>query len=1428
MAVSGKGALSFRVIARVGKGEQVMVCGDAPCLGSGDPERALPLFTTPADYPLWFSKEELPRPAGSKTAHDFRYCVYRGGRFYRWDAVEQPRVIRSSKTPQIARDTLDEDPKDNESESGRHDRLSPDIASPGPPGPEEEQEKTWLQTPSFTKSKTAATAAAFLQEGGCVPLSPGGGEDNESEDGVASLQFAAQELSRRQLHQQQREGGIGEVLGRLRRPPSLEAVDGEEAGLGLGLRLGMEALSSPPPMRAAAEKAKAKACPTLWSSKDGGVVVASFYLPVTLTRRTASDTSGETEGVPEANADGDGGGGAGCDGWVAEWDHEQLIAMQTNLRVVRVGTVKCDENIEEEDKPAVVKALLKLNCVPVFLTESITHQCYYSYCKGVLWPVMHGMLEMYDDLPNSLLDDAAITQGWQAYKQVNRAFRDKVVEVFHEGDMIWIHGFHLAILPAFLDRTVKVARIGLFLHTPFPPGEVFRALPHREDLLRGMLGADQVGFHRFSDSQHFMTSCRRLLGLTHLHSQETGLIQIVHGAKPTILTARHAGVDPDAVRASLGEEGSREEVARLTGLHGDRVVVAGVERVEKIKGVWLKLLAFEDMLRRYPGLVGRVSMHEVGIANPARGSDYRACQESLSELADRMNAKHGAGTVIYEERDPKDATLARRAALMSVSSVFVKTPVHNGLSTMPIEFRVVQEHLRAEARDKQLSGASPGVLILSEAVSCSPAMRGSLSVNPWQVEAVADAMADAVMAEAGERVALHEEDIEWCETNTTAQWAEDVLGVLTTVPKENRNRYATTGLGLTSRVVGTDPTFKRLDTNCARRAYGASKQRVFLLDYGGTLVKDSPIAQPRAMDVKADFDRRKSKAAGLRPGRAVQEGLAELCRDPCNIVFVVSGRGKDELQAAFGHIKGLGLAAEHGSFYRWPSNDRESGGVGVGGDGWEALHPGLMDTAWKSVARRFMQNFQVHTHGSYIEEKGTAMLWHYGDAEPEFGAMQARTCLQDELTDVLRFSGATNTPVEGVLFAGTTPAGTTTGVVGGGGGGGGGGIENINICKNSGSSKAASMSKMMMGLNVNVSTTAVTGSTRSNSVASFASEGFGAIEITHEDGLNSGTGSGGAYLEVRARGANKGNFVHMVLDRLGWPSEVSSFPAPADATDTDAAVSTASSAGGRFCLCVGDDVSDEEMFIAVKSYEGVATSKGQCSVGPSASPASAPFHTDGPRAEAAPAFTPPSVLPTGKENMTPAAESGRHQAMQQQQQQQQQQQPQTHLFTVTVGSKPSDADAWLPGVPAVVSLLRILGRVTSRHGTAQRSMLAPRAAAVGISNSPMLEPHRGMTQSVSPTRSFRSASASNADAGDATASGTTVKNHSSMASFADGGGAFDPIPEVSMAVRAMNVGQGMPVVRRHSYTIGGKPRISLSLAEFLQSVAQPESEPPSF
>lgn len=88
-----------------------------------------------------------------------------------------------------------------------------------------------------------------------------------------------------------------------------------------------------------------------------------------------------------------------------------------------------------------------------------------------------------------------------------------MVEAYNEGDLVWIHGFQLALLPAFVSRRLTVAKLGLFLHTPFPSSEIFRTLSMRSELLRGMLSADQIGFHLYEYARHFLTTCRRLLGV---------------------------------------------------------------------------------------------------------------------------------------------------------------------------------------------------------------------------------------------------------------------------------------------------------------------------------------------------------------------------------------------------------------------------------------------------------------------------------------------------------------------------------------------------------------------------------------------------------------------------------------------------------------------------------------------------------------------------------------------------------------------------------------------------------------------------------------------------------------------------------------------------------------------------------------------------
>lgn len=152
---------------------------------------------------------------------------------------------------------------------------------------------------------------------------------------------------------------------------------------------------------------------------------------------------------------------------------------------------------------------------------------------------------------------------WGAYTAVNRQFANVVVQVFNEGDLVWVHGFHLMVLPSYLVRRIPMAKVGIFLHTPFPSSEIFRTVWCREDLLRGMLNADQVGFHLFEYARHYLTCCRRLLGLNY------GMIPDSYGGynlavesngRHVTVTSIHAGVEPQVLNQILTSSNTLEKV----------------------------------------------------------------------------------------------------------------------------------------------------------------------------------------------------------------------------------------------------------------------------------------------------------------------------------------------------------------------------------------------------------------------------------------------------------------------------------------------------------------------------------------------------------------------------------------------------------------------------------------------------------------------------------------------------------------------------------------------------------------------------------------------------------------------------------------------------------------------------------------------------
>lgn len=706
-----------------------------------------------------------------------------------------------------------------------------------------------------------------------------------------------------------------------------------------------------------------------------GVVVASFFLPVTVTRLE--------EG-----------------GWHVEWDYENLLSLHSSdmhLRVTRVGIVRYPTALTPEDEEALTKALVPFDCTPVFLERGLARRFYRDFCKGILWPVFHHVVDVYGDLVMKFFTQ--LNDLWQCYANVNRRFRDKIVEVYNEGDLIWIHGFHLLLLPSFLTRVLRVARIGLFLHTPFPSSEIFRMLPFREDLLCGMLNADQIGFHLYEYARHFITCCRRILGLNEGGEKGRGkasqATSVFYNGRTVTIESIHAGIEPSVIENVLGSGTLDRSIAGLQDMYKGRFVFLGIDKVERLKGLPLKLAALQRLVEADPSLAEKICLVQVGLSVHEREDDFKDSSAALHSMAKAINEAHstaGLPLVVYIDQDEASFTLHQRLPYMVLADCLINTAVRDGLNRLPLEFAIAHTAWRPQ---------NPGVLMLSEFTSCMRILRGSVRINPWKIDEVVTAMRAVLGMDLEERIGRHAKDEHFVLNHKTSFWADQILRDLKAIPKiHDRSVMSPVGLGLNFRVIGMDAGFSQLDNSALLRAYRPAKHRIIFLDYGGTIMPEE-----KQKDIM-HFAVATKVAQVPTPPPALLALLTRLCQDPRNTVFVVSGREREAVSVGLGSVRGLGIAAEHGLYYRWPKTDRalmldtEHGMVPASTTPqWDTLVP-THDQSWQQLTKSIMDIYVKRTHGTYIEEKGSAMLWQFRDADPEFGYLQSKE-LEDHLISVL-------------------------------------------------------------------------------------------------------------------------------------------------------------------------------------------------------------------------------------------------------------------------------------------------------------------------------------------------------------------------------------------------------------------------------------------
>ncbi len=511
----------------------------------------------------------------------------------------------------------------------------------------------------------------------------------------------------------------------------------------------------------------------------------------------------------------------------------------------------------------ILAKLLSANCHPVSISQQDVEAYYHGICNRTIWPLFH-----YFPLYAEYSEDF-----WQAYERVNTAFANVVAGIAKPNDIIWIHDYHLMLLPKLLRERLPKATMGFFLHIPFPSFEIFRLLPWRNQILEGLLGADLVGFHTYDYTGHFLDSVRLLLGY------EAAMGQIIVADRVVRADAFPMGINYQQFSSAVQDPKTHAERKRFSKKLGDRQIILSVDRLDYTKGIPQRLQAFSAFLERNPKFLRKVILVSLVVPSRTRVGRYMQLKKEVDGLVGEINGKYGTigwMPVWYLYRSLRFHPLV---ALYSLADVALVTPLRDGMNL------VAKEYTTTKTDGK-------GVLILSETAGAAQELGEAIIVNTNNHEELVQALTKALEMPEQEQIERNRTMQKRLQRYDVARWADEFVDKLLHTKKLQQEMTEKTLTSETQRKLVND--------------FQESKKALLLLDYDGTLVPFSP------------------KPVDAMPGAKLLRLLEKFTKNPRTEVVLISGRDKDTLENWFGGLN-VGLVAEHGAWIK------EKGG------GWETI-----------------------------------------------------------------------------------------------------------------------------------------------------------------------------------------------------------------------------------------------------------------------------------------------------------------------------------------------------------------------------------------------------------------------------------------------------------------------------------------------------------
>jgi len=516
--------------------------------------------------------------------------------------------------------------------------------------------------------------------------------------------------------------------------------------------------------------------------------------------------------------------------------------------------------LRDEEKKQIKRKLKKFMCHPVFLPEKSMENFYNGFCNSVLWPLFHYF-------PSNVKYNENY---WKFYKDVNKIFCDALMEILREGDIVWIHDYHLMLLPMMMRTKIKNISIGFFLHIPFPSYELFRLLPRKwqREILEGMIGADIIGFHTHGYVQHFLRSILCILGYDH----EMGKI---YGDRYIKADVFPMGIDFNKFNMSIDNMNVKENFGKIKTTLKKFKIILSIDRLDYTKGIINRLQGYELFLEKNQQWHNKVVLVLVLVPSRVGVEHYQTMKRQIDEYIGKINGKFGKIEWTPINYQFTSLPFEILAAYYAISDVALITPLRDGMNL------IAKEYVATRSDEK-------GVLILSEMAGASKELGEAIIINPNSIEEIADALKQSLEMPVEEQIRRNKIMRDRLRRYDIIKWGNDFISELLSMKEEQK--------GLEMRLL------KKSDEGLMIKDYINADKRLIFLDYDGTLVP---------------FTDRPENAT---PNDEILEILRKFSNDDKNYVIIISGRDRKTLREWFGNFN-IGFIAEHGVYIKEKSKE---------------------------------------------------------------------------------------------------------------------------------------------------------------------------------------------------------------------------------------------------------------------------------------------------------------------------------------------------------------------------------------------------------------------------------------------------------------------------------------------------------------------------